>query len=377
MILKNATILNDSFKFVKADIQIDGERIVAIAPAIDGADTVDLAGKTVLPGAVDIHTHGAVGYDHCTGDIAGLARVCEFEAKNGVTSFLPTTMTVAEDTLIHAVKTVREYMEGDNSGATPLGVHLEGPFFSMAKRGAQPAEYIHAPDADMFFRINEAAGGTVRLIDVAPELDGAIEFIKAVKDTCTVSCGHTSGSYDDTMAAYAAGASHNVHLYNGMTGATHREPGVVGAAWDSDGATAELICDGFHIHPAIIRTTFKILGERVVMISDSLAIAGLPDGTELPDVAGHIITVRDGKATLADGTIAGSSTNLFECVRRVVKFGIPLERAMYAASLAPAKVIGEDKDVGSIAVGKRADLVVVDDDLNIEAVYIKGKKQAY
>lgn len=371
MILKNATVLNENFEFVKADIRVDGERIAEIAPEIKG-EGIDLSGKLILPGVVDIHTHGAVGYDHCSGEADGLARVCEWEAKNGVTSFLPTTMTIGEDTIINAVKTVKKYMDESHSGATPLGVHLEGPFFSMAKKGAQPAEYIKNPDFDMFKRIYDASEGAVKLIDVAPELEGACEFIQKAKEYCTVSCGHTSGNYEDTMAAYAAGASHNVHLYNGMTGATHREPGVVGAAWDSEDATAELICDGVHIHPAIIRTTFKILGERLVMISDSLSGAGLADGTEFPDAGGHIITIKDGKATLADGTIAGSSTNLFECVRRTVKFGIPLEKVMYAASYAPAKVIGEDKNVGSIAVGKRADLVITDKDLNIEAVYVKG-----
>ena len=373
MLLKNATVLNENFVFEKADILVEGEKIVKIAPEITG-EGIDLSGKLILPGAVDIHTHGAVGYDHCTGDIAGLEKVCAWEAKNGVTSFLPTTMTVGEDTIINAVKTVKQYMSETHDGATPLGVHLEGPFFSMAKKGAQPAEYIKNPDFDMFKRIYDAAEGAVKIIDVAPELEGACEFIKRAKEYCTVSCGHTSGNYDETMAAYAAGATHNVHLYNGMTGATHREPGVVGAAWDSDSATAELICDGIHIHPAIIRTTFKILGKRLVMISDSLSCAGLPDGTEFADAGGHIITVKDGKATLADGTIAGSSTNLFECVRRNVKAGIPLETAMYAASYAPAKVIGEDKNVGSIAVGKRADLVITDKDLNIEAVYVNGKR---
>ncbi len=371
MLFKNATVLSEDFEFVKADVLVQDGVITDIAPEIAGEGT-DLSGKLMLPGAVDIHTHGAVGVDHCSGDKEGLARVCEWEAKNGVTSFLPTTMTVGEDTIINAVKAVSEYMDEVHTGATPLGIHLEGPFFSMAKKGAQPAEYIKKPDIEMFKRIFEASDGKVKIIDVAPELEGAVEFIKEAKKYCTVSLGHTSGSYEDAMAGYEAGATNTVHLYNGMTGATHRAPGIAGAAWDCESATAELICDGIHIHPAIIRTTFKILGKRVVMISDSLSCAGLPDGTVFYDAGGHEITVKDGKATLSDGTIAGSSTNLFECVRRNVKAGIPLETAMYAASYAPAKVIGEEKNVGSIAVGKRADLVITDKDLNIESVYVKG-----
>ncbi len=375
MILKNATILNDDFKFERADIQIDGEVITKIGSDLTGENEIDLEGKLILPGAIDIHTHGAVCHDHSLGNTEGLARVAEFEAKNGVTSFLPTTMTVSEEMLTDAVKTIAEFIKTQERGATPLGVHLEGPFFSMSKRGAQAAEHIKAPDFEMFKKINDACGGIVKIIDIAPETEGAYDFIKKAKDVCTVSCGHTAADYDTTMGAYEAGATHTVHLYNAMTGATHREPGVVGAVWDSgENVTAELICDGIHIHPAIIRTTFKILGKRVVMISDSLSGAGLADGESFLDAAGHKITIRGGKATLDDGTIAGSTTNLFECVRRTVSFGIPLEDAMYAASYAPAKVIGMEKTMGSIAVGKRADLVVTDKDLNIDVVFVKGNK---
>lgn len=375
MILKNATILNKDFEFVNADIEIKDGVITNIAPSIAGDDAIDFSGKKILPGAIDIHTHGAVGHDHCFNSEQGLLHVAEYEAKCGVTSFLPTTMTVSEQMITDACKNIAEFIKKDHRGATPLGVHLEGPFFSMAKRGAQAAEHIKTPDIEMLNRINDACGNIVKIVDIAPEVEGAYEFIKQAKDICTVSCGHTAADYQTTMGAYECGATHTVHLYNAMTGATHREPGVVGAAWDCDNVTAELICDGIHIHPAIIRTTFKILGKRVVMISDSLSGAGLADGESFLDAAGHTIYVNGGKATLKDGTIAGSTTNLFECVRRVVSFGIPLEQAMYAASYAPAKVIGMDNILGSIDIGKRADLVVVDDDLNIEAVFVKGKRE--
>ncbi len=375
MILKNATILNDKFEFETADIEVTGELITKIGKGLTGENEVDFEGKLILPGAIDIHTHGASNHDHCSGDMEGLARVAEFEAKNGVTSFLPTTMTVSEEMLTNAVRSVADFMKNQKSGATPLGVHLEGPFFSMSKRGAQPAEHIKTPDFDMFKRINDAGDGIVKLIDIAPETEGAYDFIKKAKDICTVSCGHTAADYETTMGAFEAGATHSVHLYNAMTGATHREPGVVGAVWDSnENVTAELICDGIHIHPAIIRTTFKILGKRVVMISDSLSGTGLADGESFFDAAGHRVTIKNGKATLDDGTIAGSTTNLFECVRRTVSFGIPLEQAMYAASYAPAKVIGMEGIVGSIAVGKRADLVVTDKNLNIDTVFVKGTR---
>lgn len=376
MILKNAKVLNENFEFEYTDIEINGEVITKIGKNLTGDGEVDLTGKLVLPGAIDIHSHGASNHDHCTPDKEGLARLCEYEAKNGVTSIVATTMTVGEDTITEAVKTVAEFVKEQKSGATPLGVHLEGPFFSMAKRGAQAAEHIKAPDFDMFMRINDACGGIVKIVDVAPETEGAYEFIQKAKEVCTVSCGHTAADYDTTMGAFKAGATHAVHLYNAMTGATHREPGVVGAVWDSDeSVTAELICDGVHIHPAIIRTTFKLLGKRVVMISDSLSGTGLDDGEHFYDAAGHTITIKGGKGVLDDGTIAGSVTNLFECMRRTVSFGIALEDAMYAASYAPAKVIGMEDVVGSIAVGKRADLVVTDPDLNIDTVFVRGQKQ--
>ena len=375
MILKNATILNDEFKFERADIEVTGEVITKIGQNLTGDNEIDCEGKLILPGAIDIHSHGAANHDYCTPDKEGLARLCDYEAKNGVTSVVPTTMTIGEDAIIEAVKTVADFIKEQKSGATPLGVHLEGPFFSMEKRGAQAPEHIKKPDFEMFKRINDASGGIVKIVDVAPETEGAYEFIKKAKEVCTVSCGHTSADYKTTMGAYGAGITHNVHLYNAMTAASHREPGVVGAVWDSpENVTAELICDGMHVHPAIIRTTFKLLGKRVVMISDSLSGTGLKEGETFLDAAGKKITVCDGLAKLESGTIAGSITNLFECMRRTVKFGIPLEDAMYAASMAPAKVIGMENVVGSIAVGKRADLVVTDKELNIDSVYVKGTR---
>ena len=286
-------------------------------------------------------------------------------------------MTVSEDMLIKATTAVAEFMKTQKSGATPLGVHLEGPFFSMSKRGAQPAEYIKEPSVDMFYRIYDACEKTVKIIDIAPETNGALEFINKVKDTCTVSIGHTAANYEQTKKGFEAGATHTVHLYNAMTGATHREPGVAGAVWDNDSATAEIICDGVHIHPAIIRTTFKLLGKRVVMISDSLSGTGLKDGESFLDAGGHTITINGGKATLDDGTIAGSTTNLFECVRRTISFGIKFEDAFYAATYAPAKVIGMDGEIGSIESGKIADLVFVDDKFNVLNVMVGGERNDY
>lgn len=376
MLLKNATILNGDFKRVKGDLLICGETIAQIAESIEapGEEVLDCTGKLLVPGVIDIHTHGAVGCDHSAGDPEALRKVAEYEGRNGVTSFLPTTMTTSEEAIRNAVVNVRDYCKEEHEGAVPLGVHMEGPFFSQAKRGAQPPEWIRDPNIEMFRRLNAACDGMIKIVDVAPETDGALDFIRAVKDEVVVSVAHTAADYDQACAAFEAGASHAIHLYNGMTGATHRAPGVVGAVWDTPTVTAELICDGVHIHPAMLRSTFRLLGKRVVMISDSLQAAGLPDGARFLDAGGHEITVVNGKATLADGTIAGSSTNLMECVRRVIGFGVELETAFYAASYAPAKVIGCENLVGSLEPGKRADVVVLDEALQPACVFVKGKR---
>lgn len=376
MLLKNGTILNGNFERVKADLLIHEETIAQIGKSLEvpGEEVLDCTGKLLVPGVIDIHTHGAVGCDHSSGDPEALRKIAEYEGKNGVTSFLPTTMTISEEAIRKAVVNVRDYCKTDHAGATPLGVHMEGPFFSQAKRGAQPPEWIRNPDVAMFRRLNAACDGMIKIVDVAPETDGALDFIREVKGEAVVSVAHTAADYELTCAAFQAGASHAIHLYNGMTGATHREPGVVGAVWDTPNVSAELICDGVHIHPAMLRSTFRLLGRRVVMISDSLEAAGLPDGTRFLDAGGHEITVTNGKATLANGTIAGSSTNLMECVRRVINFGVELETAFYAATYAPAKVIGCENLLGSLEPGKRADVVVLDEILQPTCVFIKGKR---
>ena len=294
-----------------------------------------------------------------------------YYAANGVTSFLATTMTLKEETLTPAMETIRQFARPDN-GAKCAGVHLEGPFLSYAKRGAQAAENLHKPDAKLFHRLNAASGNQVRLVTVAPEEEGAISFVKEVSKVCTVSLGHTAADYDTAMAAYRAGASHATHLYNGMPGLLHRAPGVVAAAFDS-GATVELICDGLHIHPSVLRLTHQLFGKHFVMISDSLRCAGMPDGEY--ELGGQPIEMRGGKATLlGSDTLAGSSTNLLAEIKNLVSYGISLEHAIYAATAAPAKAVGLDHVIGSIAIGLQADLVILNSSLDVEAVYVDGKK---
>ena len=351
--------------FVDADIAFD--RAITAIGRLEGPADLDAAGGYVIPGLVDIHTHGAVGEDFSDGKPQGLQPLADYYAAHGVTSYLATTMTLKEEVLTPAMHAVRDFKP--SGGAKCAGVHLEGPFLSFAKRGAQAAENLHKPDAALFHRLNEASGGQVRLVTVACEEEGAIPFIREVSQVCTVSLGHTSADYDTAMAGFQAGASHATHLYNGMPSLLHRAPGVIGAAFDA-GASVELICDGLHIHPAVIRATYQMFGDRLNLISDSLRCAGMPDGDY--ELGGQPIVVKDHKATLLDGTLAGSSISLLDAVRNVVRFGLPLAEAVYAASAAPAQAVG--LDAGVIAQGKAADLVVLDRDLNLKAVFVDGQR---
>lgn len=368
MVIGNAKLfLNGQFQ--EGSIAFENGVITAIGPADAPAD-VDAQGKYLLPGLIDVHTHGAMGEDFSDGKAEGLPAMARYYAANGVTSFLATTMTLKEDVLTPAMHTIRDFQRPAD-GAKCAGIHLEGPFLSYAKRGAQAAENLHKPDAQLFHRLNQASGGMVRLVTVAPEEEGALEFIEQVSPVCTVSLGHTTADYNTAMAAYKAGASHATHLFNGMPSFLHREPGVIGAAFDC-GATVELICDGMHIHPAVIRATHQLFGEHLVIISDSLRCAGMPDGEY--ELGGQPIEMKKGRATLlGTETLAGSTTNLLAELKNVVSFGLPLEDAITAMTITPAKAVRLDDKIGSLEVGKCADLVLLNSDLSLDCVYVDGK----
>ena len=372
MLLKNAQLLNDRFEWETGDLRIYNGKIAEIGPNLtEDGETLDCTGLHVTPGLIDVHTHGAVGTDYSRTNPAAIAQALRFEAQHGVTAVLPTMMTMPEAMIADALHALREYLRApDETAAWVPGAHMEGPFFSMSKRGAQPAEWIAAPDMAMLRRLNP--DGLVRLIAVAPETDGALDFIREAARTMTVSVGHTAADYETACAAFAAGATEATHLYNGMTGATHRAPGVVGAVWDTAGVNAELISDGRHVHPAIVRATFRLLGRHVMLISDSLVLTGMAEGTQGEDVAGHHITVRNGRCELDDGTIAGSITPLDECVRRAISFGIAPADAFFAASMAPARAVKLDGETGSLTPGKRADILVTDAAYRPRHVFVGG-----
>ena len=371
MILRNADVFLPDGKFHRCDVRFNAtvEALGHFSPR-PGETLLDGSGCYLIPGLIDIHTHGAVGLDFSDGDASALSPLASHYGRHGVTSFLATTMTLPEDALIRAAQIVAGHKRGSGQ-ARCIGLHLEGPFFSFSKRGAQNPDHLHAPDYHMFTRINQASGGLVKLVAVAPELEGALDFIEKASKICAVSLAHTAAGYAQAQAGFAAGATQATHLFNGMNEFLHREPGLVGAAMDS-GAYAELICDGIHNHPAVVRAAFAMFPGRVLLISDSLRCAGMPEGEYV--LGGQMVSLHNGVARLEDGTIAGSRITVLEAVQNAVKFGIPLETAVAAATQQPAAAIGMADTLGCIAIGRGADLVLLNNALEPVDVWVAGER---
>ena len=358
--------------FVRRDVCTDGALISAVS---GGGEVFDASGCYVVPGLTDVHFHGCKGEDFSDGDPGGLAVMAEYELSRGVTQICPAGMTLPEEQLYKICRTAAEHRRAERSkpGAELVGVNLEGPFLSGAKKGAQNGAWLHAPDAELLRGLMQASEGLVKLVSVAPELPGAPEFIRAVSGEVAVALAHTAADYDTALEALRLGAREITHLFNAMPPFNHRAPGVVGAALDCPGCRVELICDGVHIHPAVVRAVFKMFSpERVILISDSIRGAGMPDGQYT--LGGQDVTVRGALATLSDGTIAGSVTDLMGCVRKAVSFGIPLADAVRAAALNPAEAIGVSDRFGTLDTGKRANIVILDQDLDLKAVFFAGRR---
>lgn len=387
MIIKNGNVFTGKFIFEQVDILIrDGlienvyERGIidkvlnktnektfgddtsvdeAYYKVIYGEEVIDAEGKYVIPGLIDIHFHGCLGHDFSDADVNGLEVMADYQLKHGITSICPASMTFDEERLIKIFKTAKEYR---NAGGDELvGINMEGPFISYEKRGAQNADYIVKPDRKMFERLKEAAGGLIKLVAIAPETEGTLDFIREESGSVHVSIAHTTADYELSGKAFKAGADHVTHLYNAMPEFSHRSPGVVGAAFDNENVYVELITDGIHVDPSVVRAGFKMFGsDRIVLVSDSMQACGMPDGEY--ELGGQKVIVKGNKATLADGTIAGSVSNLMDCVRNcVMNMHISLEDAIKCASANPAKSIGIFDRYGSIEKGKAANIVIMDD----------------
>ena len=380
MKIVNGLVYGEDNRFDKKDVFTKGD---FFSDTSDDGIEIDAEGNYVIPGLVDVHVHGCHNSDFCDATYESISDFLSYEAAAGVTSICPTTMTVPEDKLLNVARVTAEYfkkLEDDESAikahtkeASFLGINMEGPFISPEKKGSQELSDIKLPDASFVRKMQEISGNKICMVDIAPERDGAMDFIKELRSEMVISIAHTNADYATTMEAMKLGADHVTHLYNAMSPYHHREPGVVGATIDNKDTMAELITDGVHHHPTVDRTTFTMLGEnRVVLISDSMRATGMPDGEY--ELGGHKVFVKGKRATLSDGTIAASVSNLYDCMVTCIKdIKVPLETAVRAATINAAKSVRMDKMYGSISAGKYADALIVDKKtLELKKVILRG-----
>lgn len=380
MIIKNAKVFTEEGVFIKKDLFLKNDRIV---DCDEGAvDVLDAEGLYAIPGLTDLHFHGCVGYDFCDGTGEAITAIATYQADHGITNIIPATMTLGDDELLPIFKSAAQYRlrtknhsgltDKDRNAASLVGIHMEGPYLSRAKKGAQKEDFLKHPDITHYRKMQEAADGLIKLVSIAPEEDGALEFIHTLKDEVVISLAHTTADYTLASEAFTEGAGHVTHLFNAMPAFSHRSPGVIGAALDAPHVKVELICDGIHIHPSMIRAAFSMFtDERIVLVSDSMMATGLEDGDYT--LGGQKVTVKGKVATLSDGTLAGSVTNLMDCMRNVVSFGIPLESAVKCAAVNPVKQAGLYNEHGSLTPGKIADVVLLDSELNLHTVILRGR----
>lgn len=380
MYIKNVKIFAEDGTFYPGEISIKDGKFEHILPLESAQDTkvenqaecIDGKACYAIPGMLDIHFHGSMGADFCDGTMEAIKTIGKYQASIGVTTMIPATLTLSTQELVEILSLATQY-ESDPYHADLVGINMEGPFISPDKKGAQNENFIQEINDESFLRLKEAAGGLLKYMAVAPEKDGAIDFVQKHKGTTNISVAHTNANYDQAKEVFNAGANHAVHLFNAMPAYTHREPGVVGAIFDSAHVTAEIICDGIHIHPAVVRNTMATIGDdRLIFISDSMRATGMPNG--IYDLGGLEVEVNGNYATLVEGgALAGSATNLLECMKIAVKqMDIPLGSAIKACTMNPAKSAGVYDKYGSITEGKNANLLLLDEDLNIIQVIKDG-----
>ena len=375
MFYKNARIFTSDFQFHMGAFEVKDGLFGEILPENVPADAIDLNGATVIPGLVEVHSHGNSGADFSDGDYEGLKAMAKFYAQCGATSFAPASMTLPYDVLSKAFGNAKKLRDEAPEGhARIMGIQMEGPFFSYKKRGAQNADYLQEPDFEGFKKLYDEADGLLTIVDIAPELPGAVEFVAKAKDLCTVSIAHTDCTYEDARAAVDAGVTHLTHLYNAMPAIHHRTPGAIPAGVENEKVQAEIICDGFHIHPAAVRLAFAMFKNRMILVSDSGRCTGQPEGYQF-DLGGQMAELRGGVAKLVGTeTIACSASDMWKCLKNTISWDVPEEEAVRAASYNPAKALGAHDKIGSIETGKYADFIITDAAYETKRVFIGGKE---
>lgn len=376
MNIKNGMIFTAEGKFSPGSIVIQNGKVDKIiygdSKLQESPEDIDAAGMYIIPGLVDIHFHGAAGVDFCEATVEALKKLEEYELQNGITTVFPATMTMDENELLTILEKASEYIEKSDVDVME-GITLEGPFLSEGKKGAQDAGYIRKPDIFSYCKMQKKSKNLIKQVAVAPEEDNDMKFIAEVSKEITVSVAHSMADYDTASRAFSKGAKHVTHLFNGMNPFLHREPGIVGAAFDNPEVYVELICDGVHIHPSVIRAMYKLFGaDRICMISDSLSATGMADGEYF--LGNQKIIKRKGTATLSDGTLAGSVCNLYDCfVKTVKEMQIPLEQVILSCTRTPAKSLLSEDKCGVIKEGQNADILILDKELNRKYVIKKGR----
>jgi N-acetylglucosamine-6-phosphate deacetylase len=378
-VIKNGMVITPSKTIEKGVVVFEDGKITAVgqpnrAKVPRSAKLIDASGKIVAPGFVDIHVHGGKGRDVMDASYEAIKDIAKFLVSHGTTSFVPTTISAPRFELLGAVKVVRTAMKKGTDGAEVLGAHLEGPYINLEKRGAHDANYVRLPSMGEFEEIWEASNQAVKIVTLAPELEGSTMLIEKLRELGIVaSIGHSNATYIQAVDAMKRGVRYATHMFNRMSGFDPREPGVVGAVLVHDELTAELICDGIHVHPVAMSLLTRVKGpERVVLVTDAIRAAGMPDGEYA--LGKQRIIVKDGVSRLESGDFAGSTLTMDRAVRNIMRLvGTPLQTAVKMATINPAAVVNVDGNKGSLEPGKDADIVIIDDEINVHLTIVKGK----
>lgn len=414
MIIANGLIFTENYEFKKGNIEIENGHIVKISfdtiseseksnesAGIDNpSDYFDAKGCYIIPGLIDLHLHGAMGCDLCDATISSIRTIAEYERSQGITTICPATMSLPLEKVSSIINSVKDFIafygsNNSNRTATIAGINMEGPFINPAKCGAQNKDYICSPDINDFEQLISKSDNLIKIVDIAPELDGAKELIEKYRDKVRISLAHSLADYDTAKDAFESGICQVTHLGNAMEPITSRMPGPIVAAMENESVMVELIADGIHIHPAMVRLIYKIFGDdSIILISDSMEATGLDDGEY--ELGGQKVTVKGKLAYLSESAyiaqnsaetatcenetetikstnepvIAGSVSSLMDCVKTAAfQMHIPLESAIKCATANPAKALGIFAETGSLSIGKRADIVILNKELDVLKVF--------